>query len=296
MTRPRGDDAAAEIGGSPGIFGRLRAAGLLPRKVLGQHFLHDPRLLGAIVEDAGVTASDSVLEVGAGPGTLTREIAMRAGRVLAVDLDGALLDFARRELAGFDNIRFLNGDVLERGRGLSPLLLAELKPLEPFLWVSNLPYNIATTLIVCVCESGLRWERSALTVQSEVANRLAAGPGEKAYGQVSALLSFWARASAGRKIPPGAFWPPPRVQSRVVLIERRESPLGAPEEYGAYRAWVKTLFASRRKQVQTVLRRLVGEAGAQGFLSKLPDPRARAESLGPADFLSLARHFPAFSR
>ena len=248
-----------------------------------------------MVSEAHVGPEDSVFEVGTGPGTLTRQLALRARHVLTVDLDRRLLAFACRELKDFTNVTFLCADALEGKARVAPEVLEALRRLEPFVWVSNLPYGIASTLIVALCESGLRWDRAALTVQAEVAARLAAQPGEPAYGPITALTAFWADARLGRIIPPGAFWPPPRVTSRVIHLERRDPPLGPVIAYAAYRAWVKRLFVFRRKQLGGVLRRTLGEDGA-GRAMGLGGwgSSQRPESLGPADFLRLAQEFPVF--
>jgi 16S rRNA (adenine1518-N6/adenine1519-N6)-dimethyltransferase len=277
--------------GTGGVLARLREAGLSPRKQLGQHYLHDPKLLSAIVSAAGVEPGDSVLEVGTGPGTLTREIAKRAAKVLTVEVDPVLLSFARAELSGFGNIRFLQADALEGAR-LAPELERAVADIEPFLWISNLPYGIAATLIVLVCESGLRWSRAALTVQEEVARRMAAGPGDSAYGPTSALIAYAASARLGKRIPPGAFWPPPEVTSRVLLLERR-SPLGPPAVYPAYRAWVKSLFAARRKQIGGLLRDALGDDASASVLAERGwKASMRPDRLSPSDFLFLAERHP----
>jgi 16S rRNA (adenine1518-N6/adenine1519-N6)-dimethyltransferase len=277
---------------SSGVLGRLRRAGLLPRKALGQHFLHDPKLLAALAEEARVGPGDSVLEIGTGPGTLTRELARRAGRVLTVDVDPRLLGFARQELKGFPNIQFHEGDALEgKGKALSRDLVVRLRALEPFIWVSNLPYNVAATAIVLLLESGLEWTRASLLVQEEVAERIAAGPGEPAYGPTSALVAFWAGARLGRRVPAGAFWPPPRVTSRVLHLERGP-PLAPAGQYPGYRAWVRKLFAGRRKQLRALLRRALGPEGDRALAAWGWDPSRRPETLAPEDFLRLAVRFP----
>jgi 16S rRNA (adenine1518-N6/adenine1519-N6)-dimethyltransferase len=277
-------------GPATGVLARLRAAGLSPRKTLGQHFLHDPKLLGAMVADAGVGPGDRVLEVGTGPGTLTREIARRAAEVLSVEVDPALLAFARAELKDLANVHFLEADALD-GKGLSPELARAAEAIEPFIWISNLPYGIAATLIVLLSESPLRWTRAALTVQDEVALRIVARPGDPAYGPTSLLVAYAASARLGRRIPPGAFWPPPEVTSRVLHLERK-APLGGPGLYPAYRAWVKRLFASRRKQVGGVLRALLGDrAAGEALAAGGWEPSLRPERLGPSDFLLLAERY-----
>lgn len=287
--RGRLSDSAGAPQGRQGTIERLRALGLKARKSLGQHFLHDPRILGAIVEECGVSSADRVFEVGTGPGTLTREIAVRARQVLTVEVDTDMLAFARQELSSFSNISFLNSDVLQDRERLHPRVLEALRALEPFHWVSNLPYGLATTLTVTFCESGLHWGRAALTVQSEVAERLAAAPGDPAYGAVSALVQFWAKVGLGRHILPGSFWPPPKVHSRVLLLERA-APLGTSGEYPAYRTWVKRLFQHPRKQVGTILRKTLGGAETLRLSSKLPFPLdLRPGNLGPDNLLALSR-------
>ena len=277
---------------APGVLARLRAAGLSPRKQLGQHFLHDPRLLSAIVSAAGVEVGDRVLEVGTGPGTLTREIARRAAEVVTVEVDPAMLAFARTELRGLDNVRFLELDALDGKGRIAPELEKAAASIEPFLWISNLPYGLAATLIVLIGESSLRWTRAALTVQDEVARRIAAGPGDPSYGPTSALVAWTASARLGKRIPPGAFWPPPEVTSRVLHLERRD-PLGTPELYPAYRAWVKRLFATRRKQLGGMLREALGaDDAARSMAERGWRPAMRPDGLAPSDFLFLAERYP----
>jgi len=277
---------------SPTLRERLQSAGLFPKKSFGQHYLQDPRLLASVVAEAGVGEGDSVLEVGTGPGTLTRQLALKAGRVLTVEKDPQLLEFARGELQDFTNISYCCADVLESRVRLNSSVISQLESMGPLLWVSNLPYGIATPLIVTFCESRLQWIRAAVTVQGEVADRIAAGPGQPAYGPVTLLVRYWAAPRRGRKILPGAFWPPPEVTSRVLHLERTE-PLGTRAEYPAYRHWVKLLFSERRKQLGGLLRKALGPSASGKALEVLRKaPERRAEHLAAADFLRLARAFP----
>lgn len=288
----RGGRSGRRTGTGSGTLARLREEGLSPRKSLGQHFLHDRSILEEIVAAADVGPEDRVLEVGTGPGLLTRQLAVRAQRVLTVEVDRRMMEFAGRELRDLPNIDFLEGDVLEGRTRLRGEVVAALRGLEPFLWVSNLPYGLATTLIVLLCESGLRWTRAALTVQEEVAERILAGAGDAAYGPVSALVAYWADARRGRRIVPGSFWPPPRVHSRVLVLERR-GPLGKVNEYPGFRHWVKALFPRRRKQIRRILRDILGREQATEVLAQTGwRPEARPEDLEPGDFLLLARSLP----
>ena len=172
MRSSKGNEGAP--GGGTGLLGRLKSAGLVPRKSLGQHFLHDPSILASLVESAGVDKGSHVLEIGTGPGTLTRELASRSSSVLTVEIDERMGAFAAAELEGFDNIEILQLDALDNKRKLRPLLLERLEDLGEFTWVSNLPYKISTTVIIALMESAVSWQRAVLTVQLEVADAVAA--------------------------------------------------------------------------------------------------------------------------
>lgn len=274
---------------APNVLARLRAAGLLPKKRFGQHFLLDPRILSGLVGDARLGPGDRAFEVGTGPGVLTRLLAERASEVFTVEVDARILEFARAELADVPNVRFLRADVLARGGRWNPEVEAALRAWGPFAWVSNLPYGIASTAIVAFLESGFDWTRAVLTVQSEVADRLAARPGDSSYGPLTLLVAFWANVRGGRRIRAGAFWPPPKVESRVVILEPRPPP-GTREEYAVYREWVRTLFARRRKQLAKLLRDVLGDAAARETIARCGwRPDARPESLDLEDFLALSR-------
>ncbi|HZN57768.1 MAG TPA: 16S rRNA (adenine(1518)-N(6)/adenine(1519)-N(6))-dimethyltransferase RsmA [Planctomycetota bacterium] len=290
MKRPLpAEDAPGE-----GLLARLRRSGLLTRKALGQHFLTDPTLLCAMAGDAEILPSESVFEVGTGPGTLTAELARRAARVLTVEVDASLQAFAREGLREFGNVEYVCRDVLGKRGQLDEDVSARLRSIEPFVWVSNLPYGIASPLIVTLLESGLHWSRASVLVQAEVGERLVAEPGTKEFGPLTLLVAFWASGELGRRIAPGAFSPPPRVESRVIRLTPHV-PLGTPEVYFQYRGWVRRLFSGRRKQLGGLLRRALGERQARSALEEGGwDPLRRPESLAAADFLTLARAFPIF--
>ncbi len=285
--------AAREDAGDT-VLARLKAAGLRPRKKLGQHFLHDPKILSEIADAARLEPGDAVLEVGTGPATLTRILAARAGRVLTVELDEEILSFARAELAGASNVSFFPGDAMDGKGGLNPALAADLRALGPFKLVANLPYSIATPLVIALLESGLPARLLVATVQKELALRLAASPGTRDYSPATVLLAYWARVEVVRSLPPGAFWPPPAVASAVVRIEPRE-PLGDRETYAAYAAWAHRLLSHRRKQVGGILRDAVGREAAETALALLRiAPTARPDAVSPEGFVRLAGGMPRF--
>ena len=277
-----------------GLLARLKAAGIVPRRSLGQNFLHDPGVLESLAEAAELSPEDHVFEVGTGPGTLTRHLARRARRVISVEVDKRLAAFARRELGSLDNVEILEDDVLETKSSLHPRVLERLRGLGEFKWVANLPYAIATPLILTFLEADLAWKCSVLTLQVELADKLCAQAGERAYGSSTALLSFWAHAKRLRRIGAGTFWPRPGVDSAVIRLEPRRPVLPAAG-YAAYRAWVRVLFRSRRKQLRTLLRHELGpEVASEALACGGWPPTSRPESLQVADFLLLAEKFPLF--
>jgi len=277
------------------VLQRLRRAGLHPRKGLGQHFLHDPRILADIADAAALVPEDAVLEVGTGPGTLTRVLSARAGQILTVEVDPHLLDFAKGELAASSNVRFLLADALGARGELNPVVLKEVERLGPFKLVANLPYSIATHLLIALLESALPLRLAAVTIQKELAARLSALPGSRDYGPGTAVLFYWATVERVRALPAGAFWPPPAVASEVVRILPRSVPLGGREVYPAYRSWVHRLLSQRRKQVGGLLRESLGERESAEALRALGlDPTARPDAISPQGFLHLARAHPVF--
>lgn len=272
------------------IFARLRAVGLYPPRGRDQHYLCDPRLLAGIVEAADVQPHEAVLEVGTGPGTLTRHLGERAGRVVSVEIDPAVAEFARNELEDFDNVQILTTDVLSGKSRVAPTVLESLEASPRWKLVANLPYSIATPLLLNLFEQVPTLSLGVVTVQLEVAERLCAESGDVPYGPASVLLGYWCEVRPVRDLPPGAFRPPPKVASRLIRIQRLRNPLGAPQEYPAFAGWVSELFGQRRKQIGGLLRRKLGaESGAEALKLIGVQGSERAEALSAASFLSLAR-------
>ena len=162
---------------SQGILKRLREEGIQVRRSLGQHFLTDPRLLEAMARAAQITGRDRVLEVGTGPGTLTRVLAERAGEVVSLEVDRRFVEFAGKELAEFGNVRILCQDILDGKGKLVPEVIGQLGDLTQLKLVANLPYQIATPLLLNLFAPALCLPLGVVTVQKEVADRLGAAPG-----------------------------------------------------------------------------------------------------------------------
>jgi 16S rRNA (adenine1518-N6/adenine1519-N6)-dimethyltransferase len=246
-----------------------------PKRDLGQHFLIDPNILRVIDGLAGLRRDDVVLEVGAGLGVLTAFLAERVGHVHAVELDAALEPHLERAVAAERNVEIVLGDALT-------LPLHELDP-PPTKLVANLPYNVATPLVV---ESLDRLPTVALwcvMVQREVADRFFAAPGTKSYGAVSVLVQLTAERVGFHPVARTVFNPPPNVDSALVAFRRVRS-------WGKEYAWLKRVvqgaFSHRRKTLANSLALAGIDSGdlARGGV----DPGVRAETLAPEEFLRLA--------
>lgn len=281
----------------------LDAAGLSPHRRFGQNFLFDHNLMRKVVELAELTGDETVLEVGPGTGSLTEELLGPADRVVAVEIDRGLCRLLRRRFAGEAKLALLCRDVLSGKHSLAPEVVEALGGRA--VLAANLPYSIATPLVAtCLAdswradvggESGVcRFDRLTFTVQEEVAERLTAGAGSKAYGPVSVLVSLLGRVRLGPRIPPDAFWPKPQVYSRIVRMDFDAECARSVADINVLRRAVAMAFNQRRKQIRSVAKRknaafdenafaeAVGEAGV--------DPAARAEEIPPESFATLANH------
>jgi 16S rRNA (adenine1518-N6/adenine1519-N6)-dimethyltransferase len=250
-----------------------------PKRSLGQHFLVDENILRVIGRLADLHDDDVVLEVGPGLGVLTRFLADRVKHVHAVELDRSLESPLREALGERANVALTFGDALA-------LDVATLEP-PPNKLVSNLPYNVATPLVVESLEGMPSLERWCVMVQREVADRFFAAPRSKAYGAVSVLLQLKTRKVGFHPVPPTVFRPRPRVESALVAFERADGP-----SLDQVRPAVDGAFAHRRKTLANslALAGLATRAQAEEALAGLGrPPTARAEELEPQEFVALAR-------
>ncbi|MCA1688245.1 MAG: 16S rRNA (adenine(1518)-N(6)/adenine(1519)-N(6))-dimethyltransferase RsmA [Actinobacteria bacterium] len=247
-----------------------------PKKRLGQHFLKDPNT--ARIVAAGVTERDVVLEIGPGRGFLTAVLAQKAHLVHAVELDPDLLPALRRAVG--DNVRIHEGDALRFDYDT-------LEP-APNRLVANLPYNVASPLVLMLLEETRYLEHLRFMVQLEVARRMAAGRGTKDYAAYAALVQLLAEVRITHKVSPNVFDPPPRVYSAVVSLERRKPGL-EPTEYRGVKQLVLAVFRSRRKRLINNLPEPVRGEAPRILDSLGYGPDVRAEELGPEDFVALYR-------
>lgn len=260
---------------------------LEPKKSLGQNFLFDDHVLARIVAAADVSTEDEVLEIGPGLGALTRLLAQRARRVVAVELDDRFLPILQQELDGWANVQIIHGDILAQEPGA---LFAQV-----YKVVANVPYYITGAILRHLLAAPHKPEVMVLTVQKEVAERLTAVPPQMSLLSVS--VQFYGRVQTITTIKAGAFWPRPDVDSAVVRVDLQTDagrPLSLAEEELFFRI-VRAGFSQKRKQLQNNLRQLgldKKEVGAWLAAAEI-DGRRRAETLSLPEWLALYHLLPA---
>ena len=243
----------------------LERHGVRLRRDLGQHFLVEPNLVRRIVEIAGVGPGSQVVEIGAGAGTLTRALAASGARVIAYEIDQSLRPVLAEAVGAAAAVDF--------GTALPP---------GEWVVVANLPYNVGTPIVLDMLRFVPRVTRFVVMLQREAVDRIVAEPGSKVYGLPSVIVRLYGTPKVGLRVPAHVFFPVPRVESAVAVIDRIASD---PESEAAVRL-AAAGFGQRRKMVRSSLRGIVTAATlvAAGI-----DPAARAETLAPSDWLRLAR-------
>ncbi len=260
-----------------------------PRKRFGQHFLRDERVLDAIVEALGPIHDRTVIEIGPGRGILTDRLIERAGRVIAIEIDRDLVTHLRDRYADRPNIEIVEADVLK-------ISLAELAG-GPYVLAGNVPYYITTPILFHALKKP-RPDVAVYLVQKEVADRLAAPPGDKTYGALGVNVQAFASVELIRRVLPGAFNPPPTVDSAVIRVTPRDVAVIDPEDEVRYRHFVQAAFGLRRKQLVRVVRTVAAldaETAAAVIASVGLSAESRPEVLSPADFAKLVRALRALN-
>ena len=255
----------------------LESHGLTPSRALGQNFVADPNTVRRIAGIAAVGPGDQVVEIGAGLGSLTLALAETGASVTAVETDRHILPVLRSQVEP-EGVRVVAGDAMELDW---PSVLGDQ---STWTLVANLPYNVATPMVLDLLDEVPRITRMLVMVQLEAGQRLAAGVGDPQYGIPSVKVAYWARARLAGKVPASVFVPRPRVESVLVAIERREQPaVGADPE--RIFTLVRAGFGQRRKMLRRSLSGLVDGAGFERAGIR---PEARAEELSIEDWGRLA--------
>ena len=257
-------------------------------KALGQNFLIEPSVPRRIAEASGADENTLALEVGPGVGCLTSELARRAKKVVAIELDNALRGVLAETLGGLENVEIVWGDAAKLD--LAALVRERAGALRPVV-CANLPYSVTTPLLAAFIEAGC-FERMTVMIQREVAQRLAAAPGTKDYGAFTVFVNWHCEVKRLFDVPPECFMPRPRVTSSVVtLTSRAEPPCAVRDEALMFRC-VRAAFSQRRKTLSNALSNGLGGFERAEVLAALDaagiDPRSRGETLSGADFARLS--------
>ena len=270
----------------PATRGRTRA--------LGQHFLRDRTVVDRVLELVAPTARDLVVEIGPGRGALTESLAARAGRLLALEIDGGLAAALQARFADAPSVEILQADA--RRFDYAGLRARRPDPEGRVLVAGNLPYSVGKPILAALVESGAVIDEMTLMLQKEVADRVAAPPGSKTYGALSVLTQAAAAVRLAFPVPPGAFSPPPQVDSAVLhLRPHREPPVPLPDPR-RFAAVVRAAFGQRRKSLANALAAglaVPAETARDRCQAAGIDPGRRAETLSLAEFAHLALAFRA---
>ncbi len=276
----------------------LASAGVRPNKRLGQHFLIDLNLMRLLVDSSDIKAGDIVLEVGCGTGSLTEAIAEKAGAVVAVEADATLVKIAKSQLSKKQNAEIINADILKSKNTINPeiteaVAAARKKLSGRFLLVSNLPYNVASPVMLNLIAAEPVVEAMYVTVQKEVAERMAATAGNKSYGILSIILAAAGDVKLIRVLKPSVFWPQPQVDSAMISFVYDKDKAGQIEDIELFGQVINLFMGHRRKTLKACTKlaegRLSGiENWSRIFESCGIDPQVRPEQLAPENYIALA--------
>jgi 16S rRNA (adenine1518-N6/adenine1519-N6)-dimethyltransferase len=249
------------------------------RKRFGQHFLHDTGILRRIVEAIAPRPGERVVEIGPGDGAMTMPLLQAAGELTAIELDRDLIEPLAERARSIGRLHIVNADVLN-------VDFTELAHGAALRVVGNLPYNISTPILFHCLEHAGAIRDMHFMLQKEVVERMAAPPGNKVYGRLSVMLQLRCTVEPLFRVPPGAFRPPPKVDSAIVRLTPLPGAALPDADFGLIERLVRAAFGQRRKTLSNALHEL---ASAAEIADAGIDPRARAEQLAPAAYVALAR-------
>jgi len=258
----------------------MRTYGIFPKKFLSQHFMVDDHLLGLMCSYGGVDRADVVLEVGAGFGFLTRFLAQRAGKVVAVEADARLMKVLEGELAEFDNVELIDGDIFKVATPAFNKV------------VSNPPFSISSPLLFWLLNK--TFDRAVLIFQKEFANRLDAPIGSKDYSRLTVSTYYRAEVELLDLVPKEAFYPAPEVDAVIVRLNPKKAPPFKVKDKKVFDEVVRTLFTQRNRKVRNAVLPLLHRYGLENAVADLlPFHDKRVRKLAPEDFGALANELSA---
>lgn len=286
------------------LIALFQRQGLHPRGDLGQNFLIDINLIELVVREAELSPVDVVLEVGAGTGSLTSYLGAVAGHVVSVEYDPNMYAFASEATSHYENITLLNCDALKNKNHLAPAVLEALDAAlakvgaatgaDPVVkLVANLPYHVGTPIISNLISTGLPWGRMVVTVQWELAVRMAAKPGTSDYSALTVWLQSQANLKTIRKLPPSVFWPRPNVDSAIVRIDPAPERTANIADREFLHTFLREIFTQRRKRLAGVLASMHRDRWSRAEIEALVQAAgipldARAEQLQVSQLVELA--------
>ncbi len=276
----------------------LAGAGVEPNKRLGQHFLIDLNLLQFLLTNAAITENDIVLEVGTGTGSLTSELVKRAGKVIAVECDDVLAEITKQQLEDANNFEIVVADVLESKNTINRSVIEKLQDAQQeffgrVLLVANLPYNAASCVMLNLLDGPVVADEMIVTVQKEVADRMAAGPGSEDYGILSIFLTAMGQCKVLRKLSPKVFWPVPQVDSAMVRFDRDQKKADEIHNVELFKDVVDLFMGHRRKMMRACVKfaegKLTGVHSWEDIFSRaFVEPHHRPEELRAVDYIAIA--------
>jgi 16S rRNA (adenine1518-N6/adenine1519-N6)-dimethyltransferase len=278
----------------------LKKYGFSFKKSLGQNFLIDPNILRNIVGHADLTKESAAIEVGPGIGALTEHLARQAGKVMSFEIDQRLLPVLEDTLSPYDNVKIVHSDVLKAD--VKQLIDTELKGYEDIMVVANLPYYVTTPILMKLLTDGLPLRGFVVMMQKEVADRISAKPGTKAYGSLSIAVQYYCTAEVAMIVPKTVFMPQPNVDSAVLKLIRHDNPPVTVKDEDFFFEVTRASFAQRRKTLLNNLQSQLpnGKANKENILAALEaanvEPTRRGETLSIEEFGRLADElYPYFN-
>ncbi|WP_341962990.1 16S rRNA (adenine(1518)-N(6)/adenine(1519)-N(6))-dimethyltransferase RsmA [Planococcus maritimus] len=262
--------------------------GLTFKKSLGQNFLIDPNILRKIVSQAGLTKDSAAIEIGPGIGALTEHLARDAGKVLAFEIDQRLLPVLADTLSPYDNVKVIHSDILKAD--VEQAIQEELAGFEDIMVVANLPYYVTTPIILKLLLENLPIRGLVVMLQKEVAERITAKPGTKAYGSLSIAIQYYTDAEFAMTVPKSVFMPQPNVDSAVIRMIKRPEPIVQVIDEDFFFSVTRGSFVQRRKTILNNLQSAMpnGKAKKDLILQALDeagiDPTRRGETLSIKEF------------
>ncbi|UCE98547.1 MAG: ribosomal RNA small subunit methyltransferase A [Planctomycetota bacterium] len=282
----------------------LLSAGIKPSKRLGQHFLIDLNLMRLLIDFVDISKDDIVLEVGCGTGSLTEGLAEKAGYCLAVELDERIANIAKKELAEAKNVAVVNTDILTNKNTINPTITSALKLARKkysgrMLLVANLPYNVASPVMLNLIMTKIIVDAMYVTVQKEVADRMTAEPGSKHYGTLSIFLAGTGEVKTIKVLKPTVFWPQPKVDSAMISYVRKKEKVSWIKNMELLRDTINLFMQHRRKKVKSCTKFATGNLAEIHHWPEIfercdIDPHSRPQQLRPEDYVAIANLSLAF--